>query len=209
MSVKEKTKRAFLINARQIFMAKGISNAYMDDIAVASGKTRRTIYRHFRTKEDLAYEVLIEILIEWNTYQKQVYESLTGNGLESLKEFLYGIKEYMEERIEIMGFLAEFDYYFKDSHKAKVSEELMVMYKELSAESDIMIDALIDKGIQDGSIKALSDQHLIVATISSVLWGFGQRVAFRGKSLALELSVDPIKIINSQIEIYIDYLKGA
>lgn len=207
MSVKEKTRHAFLKHARSIFIEKGISNAYMDDIAVASGKTRRTIYRHFDNKEELAYAVLIEVLKEWNAYQHEVFEQLEGNGLDQLKTFLYGIKAYMEQRLSLMKFLAEFDYYFKDAHEKKVSESLMIDFNELSRQSEYMIDALIERGIQDQSIKKLENKHLMVSTISSVLWGFGQRVAIKQQSLALELNVDPMAILNCQIDVYIEYLR--
>jgi AcrR family transcriptional regulator len=206
MSVKEKTKSEFLINAKAIFMEKGIADTYMDDIAVRSGKTRRTIYRHFDSKEDLAYEVLIGILEEWNEYQRQIFQALTGTGIEQLSAFLHGIKAYMSDRIALMAFLAEFDFYFKDTNEKKIKPELLERFDVNARESDDLIEQLIDMGLEDQTISINKDKHLIIATISSVLWGFGQRVAVRGKTMTIELDQDPIDIISCQIDMYIDFL---
>jgi AcrR family transcriptional regulator len=207
MSVKEKTKAEFLISAKAIFMEKGIAETYMDDIAVRSGKTRRTIYRHFDTKEDLAYEVLIGILEEWNEYQRQIFQALTGTGIVQLSAFLHGIKTYMSDRIALMAFLAEFDFYFKDTKDKKIKPELLERFDVNARESDGLIERLIDMGLEDQTISINKDKHLIIATISSVLWGFGQRVAVRGKTMTMELNQDPIDIFSCQIDIYIDFLR--
>ena len=49
---------------------------------------------------------------------------------------------------------------------------------------------------------------MIVATISNILWGFGQRVAVRGESLTMESNLDPIDLLYCQIDMYIDYLEN-
>jgi len=44
--------------ARQLFAKNGIENTTMNDIAVASGKGRRTLYTYFKSKEDVYYAVI-------------------------------------------------------------------------------------------------------------------------------------------------------
>lgn len=44
--------------ARQLFAKKGIEGTTMNDIAVASGKGRRTLYTYFKSKEDVYYAVI-------------------------------------------------------------------------------------------------------------------------------------------------------
>ena len=205
---KNKTKSEFIKNARTIFMDKGISEAYMDDIAIASGKTRRTIYRYFNTKEDLAYEVLIEVLNEWNDYQLNLNKTLEGKGLIQLKDFLYGLVFYMKTKIPLMTFLAEFDYYFKDSNTSSIDIEILKRFESIIHVSDDIIETLLDKGVDDHSIVLKKSKQMIVATISNILWGFGQRVAVRGESLTMESNLDPIDLLYCQIDMYIDYLEN-
>ena len=44
--------------ARQLFAKQGLDNTTMNDIAVASGKGRRTLYTYFKNKEDVFSAVI-------------------------------------------------------------------------------------------------------------------------------------------------------
>ncbi|MBQ2121164.1 MAG: helix-turn-helix transcriptional regulator, partial [Bacteroidaceae bacterium] len=51
--------RALLVDvARELFAKNGIEATTMNDIALASGKGRRTLYTYFRSKEDVYYAVI-------------------------------------------------------------------------------------------------------------------------------------------------------
>ena len=58
-----KTRQKLVEVARQLFAKKGIANTTMNDIAVASGKGRRTLYTYFSRKEDV-YSAVIESELE-------------------------------------------------------------------------------------------------------------------------------------------------
>ena len=62
MSV-SKTRQKLVDVARQLFAKNGIANTTMNDIAVASGKGRRTLYTYFNRKEDV-YSAVIESELE-------------------------------------------------------------------------------------------------------------------------------------------------
>ena len=53
-----KTRQKLVDVARQLFAKNGIANTTMNDIAVASGKGRRTLYTYFKSKEDIYYAVI-------------------------------------------------------------------------------------------------------------------------------------------------------
>ncbi len=53
-----KTRQKLVDIARQLFAKKGIEGTTMNDIAVASGKGRRTLYTYFKSKEELYYAVI-------------------------------------------------------------------------------------------------------------------------------------------------------
>ena len=44
--------------ARGLFAKQGLENTTMNDIAVASGKGRRTLYTYFKNKEDIYFAVI-------------------------------------------------------------------------------------------------------------------------------------------------------
>lgn len=53
-----KTRQKLVDIARQLFAKKGIEGTTMNDIAVASGKGRRTLYTYFKSKADVYYAVI-------------------------------------------------------------------------------------------------------------------------------------------------------
>ena len=58
-----KTRQKLVDVARQLFAKNGIANTTMNDIAVASGKGRRTLYTYFNRKEEV-YSAVIESELE-------------------------------------------------------------------------------------------------------------------------------------------------
>ncbi len=57
MSV-SKTRQLLVDVARQLFAKNGLENTTMNDIALASGKGRRTLYTYFKSKEEIYYAVI-------------------------------------------------------------------------------------------------------------------------------------------------------
>lgn len=53
-----KTRQNLVDVARQLFAKNGLENTTMNDIAVASGRGRRTLYTYFKSKEDVYYAVI-------------------------------------------------------------------------------------------------------------------------------------------------------
>lgn len=53
-----KTKNMLVDVARQLFAKNGFENTTMNDIAVASGRGRRTLYTYFKSKEEVYYAVI-------------------------------------------------------------------------------------------------------------------------------------------------------
>ena len=53
-----KTRQLLVDVARQLFAKKGLENTTMNDIAVASGKGRRTLYVYFKSKDEIYYAVI-------------------------------------------------------------------------------------------------------------------------------------------------------
>lgn len=53
-----KTRNKLVDVARQLFAKRGLDNTTMNDIAVASGKGRRTLYTYFKSKEEIYFAVI-------------------------------------------------------------------------------------------------------------------------------------------------------
>ncbi len=207
MDKKTEKKKQIILQAKEIFIAKGFFNTVMDDIAKKVGVARRTMYRYFESIEDLAYEATILMLNEWNDFHKELVPKLEGSGLIRLEKFLNESIKYMEDKKNVMKYLGEFDFYFaQDMHK-EPSNQNAAKFRNIILKPDQLISRLIQEGIDDGSIKKQADVNIVVATISNVLWSFGQRVAARGELIKSETGIDGIDLIKYQIKLYIDALK--
>ena len=53
-----KTRQTLVDVARKLFAKNGLENTTMNDIAVASGKGRRTLYTYFKNKDDIYSAVI-------------------------------------------------------------------------------------------------------------------------------------------------------
>jgi len=62
-----KTRKLLVDVARQLFAKNGFESTTMNDIALSSGKGRRTLYTYFKNKEEIYYAVIqneLELLYE-------------------------------------------------------------------------------------------------------------------------------------------------
>ncbi len=74
--------------ARVLFAKKGLENTTMNDIALASGKGRRTLYTYFKNKEDI-YFAVIETELELLSAQLSEVAGKKMDLEEKLVEIIY------------------------------------------------------------------------------------------------------------------------
>lgn len=94
-----KTRSLLVDVARQLFAKNGFENTTMNDIAVTSGKGRRTLYTYFKNKEDVYYAVIetelsrlyerLEAVARKNISPEEKMVQLIFAHLEVVKEAVY------------------------------------------------------------------------------------------------------------------------
>ena len=67
-----KTRQKLVDVARQLFAKNGLENTTMNDIAIQSGKGRRTLYTYFKSKEEIYYAIY--------THLSMIRETVVRNG---------------------------------------------------------------------------------------------------------------------------------
>lgn len=207
MNKKKERQDLIIEGARKVFLEKGLFNTVMEDIAEEVGLTRRTLYRYFQSKEELAYQVTMVLLNDWNQYQTKIYKDLEGRGIKKLDCFLNNLVDYMTDKLDLMTYLGEFDFYFKDELGLGLGPESSREFNQLSLESDLFLQKLMKEGQKDGSISLDLDLDLTVATISNILWSFGQRIAIRNEIMLKEYGYRGLELIKHQITIYINAIR--
>ncbi|PKA16129.1 TetR/AcrR family transcriptional regulator [Leptospira haakeii] len=206
MGIREQTRELVLEAAESLFLAKGLLEVSMEDIAAKASCTRRNLYRYFDTKEALTVAVLRKLIEPWNTFQEETFRLLRGSGLtgrQELSSFLETLTRYLEIHKDLIRFSAEFDFLFRDHNafQLDLSSERS-MYAEFQVTEKLIVQ-ILEKGEIDGSLRLPSPPSIIVPTITTVLWALGQRVALRENLIRIEFGIDGMTIIQNQIDLII------
>lgn len=203
--LKEKRKNEILNAARESFITKGLVETTMDHIAKEVKITRRTLYRYYKTKEELAFEIEIMLFEELYHFQNEIYKTLEGNGLEKIELYFNELANYVEANSSVIKFSGEFDYYFRGEYPYL---ELTTRFKNMISSNDHLLEQLIKDGIEDGSIRQDIDPVLTGLTIDNVLLSLSQRVLSREKHLDEEQGGTSREMIRHQFKLFIFSLEN-
>lgn len=103
-----KTRQKLIDIARQLFAKRGVANTTMNDIAVASGKGRRTLYTYFNSKEEV-YSAVIESELERLRDKLDEVAAMKMRPLDKVIELIYTHLSMIRETVVRNGNLrAEF-----------------------------------------------------------------------------------------------------
>ena len=103
-----KTRQKLVDVARQLFARNGLENTTMNDIAVASGKGRRTLYTYFNSKEEV-YSAVIESELERLSDKLDEVAAMKMRPLDKVIELIYTHLSMIRETVVRNGNLrAEF-----------------------------------------------------------------------------------------------------
>ncbi len=104
----EKTRKLLIDVARNVFAKKGLEDTTMNDIALASGKGRRTLYTYFNSRDELYYAVIEEELDRMSDRMREVAAKCI-NPEDKLLQLIYTHLSLVRETVNRNGNLrAEF-----------------------------------------------------------------------------------------------------
>lgn len=161
--------------SRELFLAKGIRETEMKDIAKRAGIGRSTLYRHFAGKELIAFYIAKDVLTSLKTSGE---DELTGreealNGYEKLAKAMATFTANLIRSREEIRFLDEFDQYFTDSYPE--SEEASE-YIQFNRNKNSEIYRLFLEGMEDGSIKRTDNPEFEADVLINAAFGIAQRL---------------------------------
>lgn len=205
MSLKDQRRDEILVVSKDLFMNQGLINTTMDNIASKVGVSRRTLYRYYKTKEEIAFEIEIMLFQELFDYQKFLYKELSGTGYEKLESYLLKLANYLESNPAVIKFSGEFDYYFTGEYPYS---DLVSKFKDMISSTDYILEDILSLGISDGSIRSDIDPKLVGLTISNTILSLLQRIALRDNHLDLEQGINSRDMAVSAYELFMHSLKN-
>ena len=138
------TKQAFIRAARQLFAENGFQGTTMNAIAQSAGKSRRTLYTYFNTKQDIYMEVIQMEL--HNLYEELVtFVSRPLPPMEKLMQYIARRQVAVNEVVKWNGSLeAEFFNDIATVERARLRFDVL----ERS-----LIASILREGIESGDFK--------------------------------------------------------
>lgn len=131
-----KTRTRLVDVARGLFAKQGLENTTMNDIAVASGKGRRTLYTYFKNKEDI-YFAVIETELEHLSAQLSEVANKRMDLEEKLVEIIYVHLHSIKEVVLRNGNLrAEFfrNIWMVEKVRKKFDEDEISIFRKVYAD---------------------------------------------------------------------------
>lgn len=205
MDRKEKSREKMIGSAKALFEIKGIGKTTMEDIGKRADLTRRTVYRHFESKDEIAHEVIIKALKDWNLVQDHIVSHVYGTGYQKLEQYLRALAEIILDTPSMIRLYKDFDHHYSDDNPYEPPEQIRNRFMETAHYSEVIIEDLVNQGLKDGSIQLFEDKALTIITISYVLWGMAQHLYNRRLQTQKEFGVDVKDMFECQLQFY---LKG-
>ena len=96
LSFSERKRASVLIGAAKVFVEEGFSQSTMDRVAQVAGVSKRTVYKHFRSKQEL-FNIIVDGIwtritewsVEWMNPEGDPHEELRAFALEMLHQVLH------------------------------------------------------------------------------------------------------------------------
>lgn len=177
---REDFKRSIIHAAEAFILRKGISATTMDDVARAARLSKATLYRYFKSKGDLLFEIIVHY---YDEIQRRLQAILDGPGrraIDKLKASIRAVLAYQEEneniaRVILMdpSVLKLMRVFVDEEARARSASGRRFLQMLKTRRQDVMDTGirLIGLGVESGEFRDL-DVPAAVQFLEAVLQGF-------------------------------------
>ncbi len=171
-----RTQRAVLDATRELLAENGFGNLTVEGVAARSGVAKTTIYRRYRSKNDLALAVLLDMVDEVST---QPYRADTWSELVILVDRTVELMCTSLMGLVMKGLVSEVA---ADPELAHVYRDQVVSHRLAD------VSALVERGISRGELRADLDPEMVTDLLLGPIYyrfflsgapmddGFGRRL---------------------------------
>lgn len=144
-----RNRTVILRSARDLFHRKGFYSTTMEDIAQFSGFDRRTIYNHFKNKEDVFAALISGILTDIDAVFSDVGNE-RGSSLDKLRELVLKLLDLYIDNSQLLNiFMSEYETneIKKRRHLSAYTLKNISAYKKIESRLVAMIKAAQDENL--------------------------------------------------------------
>ena len=202
----KRVERAVAVCA-ELFLANGIENVKMTDIADVSGIGVATLYRYFGTKIGIAIGAMTFLWDDLKNLFSGVFDSETfvsQPGIKQLQDMLKMFIVLFTAHKDFMRLLGEFDRFV--IHENVPSEQLEVYEKSVINFYPI-IEHAYNKGVEDGTVREIPEFRIYYLTFAHALTEMSKKF-IDGEILPSDDFSDAEKELAMLIDCAVNYLKA-
>ena len=205
-NVKNDRVAAAVAAAAQLYLRDGISGAKMTDIADQAQIGVASLYRYFGTKQLFTVKVGAYI---WRLTLRELEPFYTGSvyqtktGYEQVEALLNIFHTLMKDFRPFLRFLSEFDTFVI---REKLSTEHLGEYETCVLNILPVMEAAIEKGKRDGTIREETDGTMFYFTVTDCLLSMCQRFVW-GNVPNSEDSQLNRRALAMAIEMFLGYIR--
>jgi AcrR family transcriptional regulator len=195
---REKAHRetSILEAAKKVFLAKGLLAATIDDIAAEVELSKGTLYRYYRSKEDIMLAISEQAIRELHVL---FTTAAAGDdfGLAKVLRMTRAYYSFVLANPAYFGFIAFFESPLPVTNAGVVYETTNAIYA--------LFQAIMQQGMRDGSMRTDLKAELVANTMWASTYGMMQFIVSKGAHLAERLQVD----VNELFETFLASLEGG
>lgn len=205
---KDETREKIITSAIDIFVEKGYSEAQMKDVYESAGIGKKTLYRYFASKVDLALTVetrIIKSIVENIWPVSEIDSDNTINAYEKLEKIYRNLLlNFIYNNEKLFKFTAQFDVNVTGNHEELESGRKFTGYIQGIGD---FTKKLIIEGQKDGSVR--SDIHPANTSVTgnNAIMGLALRIFAREENIIREQGYGR-EMLGYQIDMFLDYIKA-
>ena len=161
-------RKEILLAAEKVFADRGFFTTKMTDIAYRAEFGTGTLYKYFKSKEDLYFTLIDEKMEEFNQLVKAVFSQKTTS-IKKIEKVLRLLSEFIERNRDFFRiYISEmnrFEWTIKDDLGKAIYKKMVAYIKILSE--------VLKQGVKEGEFKSMSSldlAHALVGIVNSLVF---------------------------------------
>lgn len=199
---RNRRRKEVLEAARTLFLEKDFTKVTMNDIASEAGISKVTLYKYYKSIDEIVFEVQKQLLLEMREFFWRGSDELPA--YQQILIFLKGWIDLLEIKEDILRFQALFDYYYK-THNPEIQQVYLV--QEAFKQEGLALYRLFKRGQNEGSIRMDISAEELTTWSASVLLSMAHRLAARRDIFEKETHMPTERMMEMTIESIIMYIK--
>jgi AcrR family transcriptional regulator len=173
--------------AEMAYRRKGFEAASMDEIAKDAEFTKRTVYKYFRSKEDLFLAVVLK---GFRAMTALIAEATgeSGTGFEKARALFRALYGYFRTQPEAFELISHWNYVRKRSASESQDRDSL---NALNQDIFRRVAATLREGVEDGSIRPDLAVESSVYSLVFLITGFLMQLSIIGESFTRQFDLDP------------------